>query len=399
MGHILKCHEIVKTDFVRGENCYLYDSSGSRFIDFESGIWCTALGHSHPRINQVIHSQVGQLIHLGTRYPSYLAEEAAVDVLQIAGLPDGRCVFLSSGSEAVEFGVQIARRMTKKPLLMTLTDSYLAAYGSAGNKQPSEWLIHDWQECANCSRGGDCENCPHLRTIPFEDIGGFVFESGNASGTVKLPPKVLIQAISNRVWLQNSLIMANEITTGMGRTGKWFGFQHYHIQPDIVAIGKGLGNGYPVSAVAMSREVANHLEESRFRYAQSHQNDPLGSAIAKEVIAVMREEKLIERSEQLGVRFLNDLKNLAGRYNIIKAVRGRGLMITVEFERAGEQLSANAVCHQLFLRGFLVGYNPTVNLIRFYPALTINEKEIDCLLGNMEEIFKVLPKREAKGIS
>ena len=96
------------------------------------------------------------------------------------------------------------------------------------------------------------------------------------------------------------LVMVNEITTGMGRTGKWFGFQHYDIQPDIVALGKGLGNGYPVSAVAMSKEVAEKLETSGLRYAQSHQNDPLGCAVAGEVIRIMLKEDWVERGSGAG---------------------------------------------------------------------------------------------------
>lgn len=130
--HILQCHDIVKTDFIRADNCCLYDATGREYIDFESGIWCTALGHNHPRIVQTLQTQAEQLIHLGTRYPNYLAEEAAIGILRITELHDGKCVFLSSGSEAVEFAAQAARRVSGKPLLLTRSGSYLAAYGSAG---------------------------------------------------------------------------------------------------------------------------------------------------------------------------------------------------------------------------------------------------------------------------
>ena len=98
MDHILKCHEIVKTDFVRGENCFLYDAEGRRYVDFESGIWCTALGHNHPRISQVIESQLKQVIHLGTRYPNQITEAAAKAVLNVVGMENGKCTFLISGS-------------------------------------------------------------------------------------------------------------------------------------------------------------------------------------------------------------------------------------------------------------------------------------------------------------
>ena len=108
MKHILRCHDIVKTDFVRGENCTLYDAHGRAYTDLESGIWCTVLGHGHPRINARMKTQVEQIVHLGTRYTSHLAGEAAIQVLDIVGFDDGACTFLRSGSEAVEFDVQAA---------------------------------------------------------------------------------------------------------------------------------------------------------------------------------------------------------------------------------------------------------------------------------------------------
>ncbi len=388
MKHILRCHEIVKTDFARGQNCYLYDAQGMRYIDFESGIWCTALGHCHPRISRVMHAQMDRLIHVGTRYPNSLAENAATEILGIVGIPDGKCIFLSSGSEAVEFAVQAARRVTDKPLLLALADSYLAAYGSAGMQSADEWYRFEWSVCAACPHGDECDpECPILRNIPFERVGGFVFEPGSASGQVKFPPKPLVQYLANRVKEQRGTIVVNEVTTGMGRTGKWFGFQHYGLEPDMVALGKGLGNGYPVSAVAMAQSIATQLENHGFHYAQSHQNDPLGCAIASEVITVLREEKLIERSRRIGIRFQEGLRQLGARYPIVADVRGRGLMLALQFEnRRG--MSAATIYRELLDEAFLVGYYPTANLLRFDPALTIAEEDIALLLEKLKQILE-----------
>jgi acetylornithine aminotransferase len=149
MDHILGCHEIVKTDFVSGQNCYLYDTEGKKYIDFESGIWATALGHNHPRVNRKMETQLKQIVHLGTRYPNFLAEDAAIDVLDIVGIVGGKCIFLSSGRETVEFGVQVIRHITRKPLLLTFQNSFLASYGSAGRKELDEWkkkmLLVSWK--------------------------------------------------------------------------------------------------------------------------------------------------------------------------------------------------------------------------------------------------------------
>lgn len=376
MDHIIKCHEIFKTDFVHGENCHLYDSVGRKYIDFESGIWCTALGHNHPRVNRMIETQLKNVAHLGTRYPNALAEEAALSVLETVGMEDGKCTFLSSGSEAVEFGVQVIRRITEKPLLLTFHNSYLGGYGSAAKKNLDEWYLFDWSV-------SDC-----LEEIPFERIGGFVFEPGGSGiGFVKFPPKGLVQEIVRRVRQVGGLIAANEITTGMGRTGKWFGFQHYDIQPDIVSLGKGLGNGYPVSAVAMRRDVAESLESSGFHYAQSHQNDPMGCSIAKEVIAIFREENWVERGNAKGEWFLDGLKQLEKKYAVVKEARGRGMELALEFQ---QRFSATSAYHALLEKGFLVGYYPAGNILRFDPALTIAEEDITHLLKCLDGMLASL---------
>lgn len=374
MQYILQCHEIIKTDFVNAVNCYLFDSKERQYVDFESGIWCTALGHCHPRINTVMETQIRKLMHLGTRYPHSLAQDTAKDVLDIVGIDNGKCVFLSSGSEAVEFGVQTARLISEKPLCLTFSNSYLAAYGSAGNKKADEWELFNWSDCNHTNQ------CACLDKIPFENIGAFVFEpGGSGSGFVQFPPKQLVKNIGQRVKQMGGIIIANEITTGMGRTGKWFGFQHYDIQPDIVVLGKGIGNGYPVSAVAMSLEMAKNVEDYGFGYAQSHQNDPLGCSVAQEVIAILREENWIERGNAVGAYFLEGLKSLQKKYDVIKEVRGRGLLLALEFH-SHETITATWAYKELLQKGFLVGYYQAGNILRFDPALTIDKKDIDCLL-------------------
>jgi len=391
MNHILKCYEIVKTNIVRGQGCYLYDTQDNRFIDFEAGVWCTALGHSHPQINQAMREQIEQITHLGFRYTNELTEEAAVEVLDTVGLAESKCTFLSSGSEAVEFGVQAARRLGGKPLLLALAGSYMGAYGSVGRRSPDEWHTFDWDECAACPQADGCDpQCHHLQAIPFEHIGGLVFEPGNTHGLVKLPPKALVQNLVNRIKQQGGLLVIDEVTTGLGRTGMWYGFQHYDLRPDIIAVGKGLGNGYPVSASLMTADIAEKLEGSALHYVQSHQDDPLGCVVAKEVVTIIREEGLIERSDQVGTYFVQELKQFQERHQIVKEVRGRGLMIGMELEDNSEPPLVTSIHRQLLERGIIIGYSPAANFLRFYPPLTIGKNDISHLLENLDHILRGL---------
>lgn len=393
MSHVLRCsgYDLSGIEIARAEGCKLFCTDGHELIDFEAGVWCAALGHNHPRLQRVIHEQLDRISHIGYRVTNALQEQAAAEVLRTVGFNDGQCVFLSSGSEAVEFAAQIARLVRDKPLLLTLAESYLAAYGSVGIKAHKEWILFDRTTCDDCLPEQECSvQCPNLASIPFDQIGAIVFEPGSSSGFVRFPHQKLITALCENIRRHGGLIMVNEITTGIGRTGMWFGYQHYGLQPDIVAIGKGLGNGYPVSAVALRRGVIEDLEGTGFHYAQSHQNDPLGCAIAAEVIRIVREEELVERSAELGRFFRQELKKLADRHGMIREIRGLGLMQAVEFEMDRKDFALSDVFDKLLGRGFLVGYKPAGNLLRFLPPLTISHEDIQSMI---DALANLLPRK------
>jgi acetylornithine aminotransferase len=202
---------------------------------------------------------------------------------------------------------------------------------------------------------------------------------------VRFPPTQLVQALADRVRQSGGLIVVDEVTTGMGRTGAWYGFEHYDLRPDIVALGKGLGNGYPVSAVTLAGDVSRRLADSSFHYAQSHQNDPLGCAVAREVINVLREDALVERSARVGATFLRELQRLADRHDGVKDVRGRGLMIALEFRDDGCGSLTTSVYRRLLDRGLLVGCKPAFNLLRFYPPLTLAETDVGRLVEELDD--------------
>ncbi len=389
MDRILNCCGYKEYDarIVRGYEDYLYDEKDKAYVDFEAGVWSTSLGHNHPKVNHAMKSQLERIMHLGYQYKSPVVEAAAEKVLEAAQMPEGKCLFLSSGSEAVEFGVQSMRRITKKPMLISLAGAYLAAYGSAGRRSTEEWCFFDWTRCADCISEDCSSDCRCFKDIPFDDIGGLVFEPGNTSGLVKLPPGKLIEKLEDTVRQYNGLVMANEVTTGFGRTGRWFGYEHYRLQPDIISMGKSMGNGYPISAVAMKAEMAEKLESDGLRYAQSHQNDALGCAVASEVIKVIKEEDLIQRSTEIGAIFKERLEQLSRLHDCIREVRGRGLMLAVEF-RQDEHFSLATVHRKLFEGGFLTGYNLSGNLLRFYPALIIKENSIERMIEKLDDILQ-----------
>jgi acetylornithine aminotransferase len=379
IGHNIEIKDIVKSD-----NCYLFDSKGNKYIDLESGVWCTSVGHCNPRINNVIQTQISKISHSGFCYGNPIIEQSAQKILEITNLNEGKCEFLCSGSEAVEYGMRVAKTITDKPLTLTFSDSYFGAYGEASNRDNEKWHLYNWLECSCGSNKDGCiGECLEFNKIPFEHIGIFLFEPGSSSGLVRFPSQKLIDRIITRIESDNGIIIINEITTGIGRIGKWFGFQHYNIKPDIVAIGKGLGNGYPVSVTAISKRVSELLESKQFLYSQSHQNDPLGASVAKEVIDTIIDKNLVERSSKLGKAIINQLIDIKDSYSIIQEIRGRGLMIAIELTRFAE-----IVHKELLNQGFILAKRSGVEVLRMDPALTIKEQDIALFLESFKKIIQ-----------
>jgi acetylornithine/N-succinyldiaminopimelate aminotransferase len=385
-------HELLLADIVRAENCHLFDSRGNRYVDLESGVWCTSIGHANPRVLRIIQDQIARIGHTGFCYTNEIVEESAREILTLLGFDKGKCVFLCSGSEAVEYGVRVAQSMTDRPLFLTMADSYFGAYGSASRKRADEWFCFDWMECAGCSLEKECDGtCGRWAAIPFDRIGGFLFEPGSSSGLVRFPPKKLIRQIAHAIRSAGGLLLVNEVTTGVGRTGMWFGFQHYDVSPDIVATGKGIGNGYPVSVAAFGPRVVDRLGGREVKYAQSHQNDPVGAAVVCEVIRQIQEEGLIDRGREVAKILLEGLERVRSRTGAIREIRARGLMAAVELIDDSETSFTIWTHRALVRRGFIVGRRPGVSVLRIDPSLTIDHRDIQDFLTVFEEVLSSRP--------
>jgi len=377
---ILNCnHETINPAIISADNCRIVDENGKEYIDFESGIWCVPLGHSNKQVNDAMIRQINRISHLGYRYSAKIVEEAAEKVLALLGFVDGKCVFLTAGSEAVEFGVQLANRVMNRQYFLCLENYFLSSYGMSASRSEDSWISLDLSKY-------DGNPDDFLKNVPFDKIGAFVFEPGSASGLVKLPPKELIKVIEGKVKENGGIFMVNEVTTGMGRTGKWFGFEHYDVKPDIVSMGKGVGNGYPVSVVAMAKHVADLAEKSEFRYSQSHQNDALGCAVVKEVINVIEDNDYIKRSAEIGAILEHELRALQEKHKCIKDIRGVGLMLAMEFCNDAN-FHLEKIHRELFDAGYITGFLPRANLLRFDPPITIGEMQIKSMIEVLDEIL------------
>jgi acetylornithine aminotransferase len=336
-------------------------------------VWCANIGHSNERIVQLLNRQVKESVHHGYRFRNEQAEKLSVKLQQLTGLRNGASVFLSSGSEAVNLSITLARYLTGRKKVLKIDNSYLSAYGFARISDENTDLVTV-----------KYNHLDAVKKIDFSEIAAFLVETGGASiEMVRFPDFNFIKALIGNSKINDCLVIAEEVTTGMGRTGKWFGYQYYGLTPDMVVTGKGLGNGYPVSAVTISSALNEQFSRHPFRYAQSHQNDPLGCAIGLEVINYIEENGLIEKGNKTGEYFKTRLEQIAENHpGKVKEVRARGLMLALEFTG---HVDGEAINNQLFESGFITGFKQ--NTLRFLPPLIITENDIEKLIGRLDELL------------
>jgi len=361
-------------------DCYLYDVEGKEYIDFEAGVWCANVGHNNERLNKVMKSQVDETIHHGYRFRNQSSERLAEKLNEKLEFEDGQSVFLSSGSEAVNLAITISRHITNREKILKINNSFVSAYGF-GQLSPNNGYKVDIK----------FNDLDAIAQIDFEEIAAFILESGGASvEVVQFPDIEFVRKLVETAKENGAVFIVDEVTTGFGRTGEWFGFMHYDVKPDIVVTAKGLGNGFPISGVTINSGIVKILNRSPLNYLQSHINDPLGCAISLEVFQIIDDENLIVRCREVGLYFKKQLCLLKDKHtNKISEVRGRGLILALEFS---EQVDGNWINNQLFDVGLLVGFK--LNTLRLLPPLTIKVEDINKLITEIDRLLNSLPQTQ-----
>ena len=381
-------YPLFTADMYKAEGCFVYDKQGKKYLDMESGVWALPLGHCDRDINEAMHEQIDIMSHCGYKYSQQIVEDCAEKLLDILSFSDGKCVFLSSGSEAVEYGIQLAKTVNGKKKIMCLKQQYFSAYGCGSLEQQSAWTMIDWDEKENYSI--EMYENKLEEEIDFSEIGVFLFEPGNSGGIVKFPPTNLVAALERICKKNHIIVVADEVTTGVGRTGKWFGYMHYSIAPEIVCIGKGLGNGYPVSAIVMTKDIAKEALASDFHYAQSHQNDALGCRVAYAVLSKIEKYNLLKEVEQKANYLAKGYQKLNEKIPVIAEIRNRGLLFCVELIADITENEMQIIEKAMYEKGFIVAVKPNRKVIRTYCPFTITTDMIDRYLSELESILRLL---------
>jgi len=380
---LLQTYDRHKILFERGRGVYLWDSRGCRYLDFLSGIGVNALGHGHPVIQAALKRQAARLIHTSNLFFHEYQAELAARLTRLSGLD--RAFFCNSGTEAWEGALKLARSYARvqnsnghKPKwrILALDNSFhgrtlgsLATTGQAKYRDPFAPLLpgvgfvkfNDTEDLQRHFDGSVCAIC--LETIQGE------------GGIRPIAPEFL-QLARELTESTGALLILDEIQCGLGRTGRYFAYQHYGIQPDIVTVAKPLAAGIPLGAILTTNRVATAMHPGM--HGTTFGGGPLACAVAIQFLRLM--EKLLPHVRKTGEYFRTQLEALKARHTTIREVRGMGLMLGVELNSAD---SAKQVVNQLMEHGLLINRtNETV--LRFLPPYIIEKKHIDQVIRKLD---------------
>jgi acetylornithine/N-succinyldiaminopimelate aminotransferase len=372
--------------FSRGKGVFLYDTEGTRYLDFVSGLGVNALGHAHPRIVKTIREQAAKLVHVSNLYYHEYQGPLAEKLCKLSGLD--RAFFQNSGTEAIEGSIKLARLAghrtggEKKSRLVALEGSYhgrtfgaLSLTGQAKHRKGFEPLLEDVTFVAqNDLEGLRAAVNDNTCAIVLEPIFG---EGGIYECSVEFLRECRALADRHKVAL-----IFDEIQCGLGRTGTMFAFQSFGVTPDIVAIAKPIAAGLPLGAFIAKEEFATAISPGQ--HGTTFGGGPLACRVALEFLAIVEEEKLLENVNKVGGYLQQELKALAEKRGAGNEVRGRGLIQGIQIE-----VPARPIVDAALAEGVL--FNATQDtVVRFLPPFLLEEKHVD---RGIRVLRKLLGKR------
>ena len=321
---------------VKGEGCYLWDAEGNKILDMFPGWAVSGIGHCHPKVVEALRKQAGELLHIDNTFYSEQQGELA-KLLSERGF-GGKSFFCNSGAEANEAALKLARLATADGKY-----KFITAYGSfhgrtfatvTATAQPK---YHE----------GFLPLLPGFIYVPYNDISALekafsdevcavMIEPIQGEGGINVATKEYIEAIRRLCDEKGAMMILDEVQTGMGRTGKWFAYQHYDIEPDILTMAKALGGGVAIGAMMAKEEVAAKLVPGK--HASTFGGNCIACAAGIAVVEAIEEDHLLENAVRMGEYAKQKLNQLKQKYQIIESVRGIGLMIGVQLAAPGGEI-------------------------------------------------------------
>ncbi len=356
----------------KGKGALVYDVHGKEYIDCVAGIAVNNVGHCHPKVVQAIREQAGELMHVSNLYYTEIQAELAEALVSVTGM--GRVFFCNSGAEAVEAAMKLARVVSGKSAFIAAEGSFHGrTIGALSVTYKNAYRAPFEPPVSTATTFVPYSDADAIRQAISDNTAAVILEPVQGEGGVNIPDPEYLKEVREICDKTGTLLIFDEVQTGFGRTGTWFCKEQAGVEPDIMSMAKAIGGGFPMGAIAAREGISF----GRGQHAATFGGGPLACAAALASIGAIKEEKLLERSREMGAYFIEKLRNM-DRDDVVE-VRGKGLMIGVEM---------NYKCGDIvdFAREHGVLVNCTSDsVLRLVPPLVITKEQIDTVVGILEQ--------------
>lgn len=368
---------------VRGEGCRVWDEEGKEYLDFVGGIAVCALGHSSPLVTEALQEQSTRLVHVSNLY--YTKPQVELAKLLVENSFADRVFFCNSGAEANEAAIKLVRRYSREKFgpekykIISMRGSFHGRTMATLSATGQEKIRTGYDPLLEGIKFVPFDDLSSLEEAVDESVCGVMLEPIQGEGGVVCPHENYLKGVKEICRARDLMLIFDEVQVGMGRTGRLFAHEHYGVTPHIMTLAKALGNGLPIGAMLSTEELASTFGPGS--HASTFGGTPLVTAVAEAVLKSLLEDGWIDHCQSMGEYFKGRLEALKKKYHIVREIRGLGLILGMELDRAGAP--AVSACME---KGFLINCIQD-QVLRFLPPLNVAEEEIDLLVEALDGVL------------
>ncbi|MCS7261913.1 MAG: aspartate aminotransferase family protein [Aquificaceae bacterium] len=374
--HLMETYRRLPVSFLRGRGVYLYDQTGREYLDFVAGIAVNALGYAHPELTRVLRQQAQELLHVSNLFENPWQEELAQELLDVFWT-EGKVFFCNSGAEANEAAIKLVRRYfyergEQRYRIITFYNSFHGRTFGALSATAQEKVQKGFGPLLEGFDYAEFNNFDSVLKVLRKETAGVMVEVIQGEGGIREGQAEFLRKLQELCRAEGLLLVVDEVQTGVGRTGKFYGYEHYGLEPDIITLAKGLGGGVPIGALLAREEVAQAFKPGT--HGSTFGGNPLACTAASVVVREVK--KLLPHVERVGSYLISRLRELN-----VGEVRGKGLMVGLELEKECSELVLRALERGLIL-------NCTAGkVLRLLPPLIVQEQHVDRAVEILRELL------------
>ena len=379
---LLKTYNRYQVLFDHGEGVKLYDAKGCEYLDFFAGIAVQGLGHNYKGLNEAMKIQIDKLWHISNYFYNQPAIDAGEKLIRVSKMD--RVFFTNSGTEAIEGAVKIAKKYGNdtggRYEIIAMKGSFhgrsLGALSVTGNEHYRE----DFEPLIPGVKFAEFNNLESVKSLISDKTCAIIMETIQGEGGIHPATKEFLNGVRQIADENDLILILDEIQCGMGRSGCYFAWQEYGIKPDVMTVAKALGNGVPIGAFLASGKAKDVLKPGD--HGSTYGGNPLVCAAASKVLDIFEEDDIIENVKEVGAYLKERLVELSKEYPFIKEVRGKGLLLGVEFD-----MPVSDIINLALEEEHLVLINAGSNILRFIPPLIISKENVDEALCRLKKVL------------